>query len=1154
MLSAKHSPLHFQDSISKSIVICFLLFVCTSAFAADPVAKIISINGNVEIRKNVTSNWLAAETNQSLFAGDEIRTGADSKTALLMADETLLQINRNSKLQLKEVAQTSGWIKLRGLIKTGLSKAKSIYNLESGEIWLRNKNTEIHLDVNTPVVSAGIRGTEVNLKINPDQSVNIVVLEGMIEAWNPFGNLNVSEGEEVYTKPGAAPEKRLLIQTKNSVQWVLSVPTIFNVENLASIKSEIPELDFYINNIVEQLDNNNSDSAAQLLTEAKINYSDTSQYQLLDAYIDFDNARYIQAQSKLEKLLSSEQSTNVSQLLAITSIVLGDNEEALESAIKAISLSPSSATSYLILSLAYQSLFKIDKALEAAKKALELDGDNINALVQLAKLQFGSDHLIDARETISKARTISPLDSDSLALSGFIALAERNLVDAEELFRRSLREKPDNADAYLGLSLTHMRQGLIAEAMEEITAAVLLDPQRSLMLSYWGKMLHQIERFNKALDVLHRAKQLDPNDPTPELYRAIILRDLNRPIESIAALNRATALNHYRGVYRSNFLLDRDLAVKNVNLSDLYVQLGLDSWAQKKAIDAVKQDYTNSNAHIFYAGSVFEEEDRSYVFQSEQLLARLLQPANLNSFNSFNDYTSMFEEPGVEGNASITYGSQKTLDGDLIAYGYLPDNNFAWQAGLLHEESDGWRRSNFEKINSIAANAKWEPTVKDGVMFTASHTTLKQGDESFPRFEFDTPADVEEQSRSKVSRLELGYHHNFAPQSDTLLYGAFINFDGTLSDHITFNAPFTVPSTPVVAVLAPNTGDLLENIEFKNRQYQFQFQHMQKIKQHQFILGTAQYWGDRNATNIATTNVKTAAGATITIAGVLPHIVGTNNNLHINAQSYYINDIWQATDNLSIEAALYYDTMRNANAVVGTSWKVNDINPRIGVVWSPTKSDTFRAAAFRYLLPFINGRTDPTEIAGIPIIRNTQEGAINFETDLVWEHEWDRGLFSANFFFLNKLLSDKTISSNNVVARERRGKLRGIDLNYNQILGNIFGLNSQLKVQSVRDQSLPDYNRHDYEFNIGLNFVKSNGWSGELKQTFRYVDFKNSRNDEHIPITDLKVEYEFAKKTGQLELEFNNIFNERYNWVTDPFSITGRIPEREVFGKVTFNF
>ena len=61
----------------------------------------------------------------------------------------------------------------------------------------------------------------------------------------------------------------------------------------------------------------------------------------------------------------------------------------------------------------------------------------------------------------------------------------------------------------------------------------------------------------------------------------------------------------------------------------------------------------------------------------------------------------------------------------------------------------------------------------------------------------------------------------------------------------------------------------------------------------------------------------------------------------------------KVTQWLSIEFAGYYDHMENANVFFGTEWTVEDFDPRLGFIVTPTEKDTFRLAAFRYILPFI---------------------------------------------------------------------------------------------------------------------------------------------------------------------------------------------------------
>ncbi len=253
----------------------------------------------------------------------------------------------------------------------------------------------------------------------------------------------------------------------------------------------------------------------------------------------------------------------------------------------------------MIMCYANQAAFNLDVALIAIHKAIAIDSENVSALINLARLLFGMDDPEEAFGVAQKALRIAPQQGETHNLLGFILLAGRQVDQAISSFKRAIELDPSLGEPHMGLALAYMRQGNTPQAMEEITTAVLLEPRRSLFLSYWGKMLYQIGRFEKALEVLAVATKIDPNDPTPAFYSAIILRDLNRPTEAITAINKAVALNDNRAVYRSRFLLDRDLASKNIDLSILYNQLGLSGWARNKAMASVKQDYGNAGGHLF---------------------------------------------------------------------------------------------------------------------------------------------------------------------------------------------------------------------------------------------------------------------------------------------------------------------------------------------------------------------------------------------------------------------------------------------------------------------------------------------------------------------------------------------------------------------------
>ena len=78
------------------------------------------------------------------------------------------------------------------------------------------------------------------------------------------------------------------------------------------------------------------------------------------------------------------------------------------------------------------------------------------------------------------------------------------------------------------------------------------------MRSYLGKAYYELRNEGYAATELAIAKEMDPNDPTPWFYDAILKQTANRPIEALHDMQQAIELNNNRGVYRSKLLLDED--------------------------------------------------------------------------------------------------------------------------------------------------------------------------------------------------------------------------------------------------------------------------------------------------------------------------------------------------------------------------------------------------------------------------------------------------------------------------------------------------------------------------------------------------------------------------------------------------------------------
>src|SRR5207244_1227813 len=103
-------------------------------------------------------------------------------------------------------------------------------------------------------------------------------------------------------------------------------------------------------------------------------------------------------------------------------------------------------------------------------------------------------------------------------------------------FDQAIAVDPALANAWLGRGLCKIRlQSLLnpafhipQSAREDLLVAAALEPQRSLLRSYLGKAYANAGDTTHALHELELAKKLDPADPTPWLYSALLNQQNNR--------------------------------------------------------------------------------------------------------------------------------------------------------------------------------------------------------------------------------------------------------------------------------------------------------------------------------------------------------------------------------------------------------------------------------------------------------------------------------------------------------------------------------------------------------------------------------------------------------------------------------------------------
>jgi len=708
--------------------------------------------------------------------------------------------------------------------------------LISGKLWGRNNNRNLNTQIITTTATIGIRGTEYMIEASENAST-VSIQEGEVVAENERGQTIVRSGEQVVTRAGQAPQRSTLVQSAAAVQWTIQVPELIDLQVL--LKKGIKDRSI-VKKIEQAYRQSNYATALDLLAQEQRRQPDSSAIQLVRAWIHIKAGNSVGVFPRL-KTLSTQYPGDASlqEMMAFSAFLNTQYADARNIIQQLQQRNQLTDTGWVVSAYLHQAAYDLVAAEQAYLKALEINPTSQPAQLQLATLYFASEQNQRALAMVSQLAASNPNFVSASNLKGFILLANNETANALAEWEQSEKAGVADAETYFGLSLAYMRKGLIEQAMQSIASAVLLDPQRSMYLSYWGKMLHQIGRNDKALTVLDSAIRLDQQDPTPRLYKAIILRDLNRPGEAIRHLQVAQELNNNRGVYRSRSLLDKDLAVQNVDLSRLFTQLGLAEWAHKKAINSIKSDFTNVSAHILNAGAYAGVGDRAYALANEALLARLMQPANINAFSSFNSYTSLYETPDNEFNLELSAGNHQQRSASLIAAGAVPEKSLAWSVAAVHDGSDGWRNTNGESFDNLSFIGKWQLNEKANLLISASVTDSEfMYDFNLPRYEIDSTDDNKPPFNIGTKELELGLHYRLSNDHDLMFYISGNDFNGG-QNGLEID-PFNIGASIL-------TLETVYKDSYERPSTRFQFQGIKKLKQHQLIYGLLFYNGMNNA-------------------------------------------------------------------------------------------------------------------------------------------------------------------------------------------------------------------------------------------------------------------------------------------------------------------
>lgn len=205
-MNARTADSATSSAIHLLLVAILLLAAPVAALAADPVGRILSSTGRVTaVDANGFQRTLTR--NDVVFAGDEVKTGRRGRVQIRFRDEGLIDLKPDTQFEIEEFrTRRSG------------GGGSAVFNFLKGALrtisGLIGSEEEDEYQMNTPVATVGIRGTEYSLQFCDsacaEQGLDLglygrVTSETVIVT-NEFGAGEFGAGQYFFTPPDGPPE------------------------------------------------------------------------------------------------------------------------------------------------------------------------------------------------------------------------------------------------------------------------------------------------------------------------------------------------------------------------------------------------------------------------------------------------------------------------------------------------------------------------------------------------------------------------------------------------------------------------------------------------------------------------------------------------------------------------------------------------------------------------------------------------------------------------------------------------------------------------------------------------------------------------------------------------------------------------------------
>lgn len=1123
-------------------IFLFITLPLNAAQIGKPAGRIVSLSGNVNVIKS--GSQISAKPFQDLDTGDVIITGPNSRAAILLRDESLLKLNSNSRIMIKDVLSP---IKPAA---TGPSEKTEI-DQETGEMWIRSKNRSGLLEVNTKSGSAAIRGTEFIIHANENKTL-LTLLNGSADLSNSLGSVLVAQNEQGEATPTTAPTKRALTieETENVVQWIFYFPS-----NL-KLKEQVGDVDLDV---------------------------------LVKNYQDRPN--------------EAEPKTH----LGIKKLISGKYEEALKLFDEANQVDPNSATNQLMRARALFVLHRQKEALLAIDEAIKLDPNWYLPRADKSKFLSAQGDLINAEKEAKEAIRLDPNSPEALISLGEVQYSFGKVKNAAGSFDKALKLDSNLAEAHIGKGKTLISTFYNNEAIDEFLSAVLLEPGLSRAHLYLGQAYYQNKDTNKAISEIQEARKLDPKDPlvlnslsivydvahrygealeldeetidiTPNLLESGARQSRNLSVASgnLGIEPLRFGLTDWAFFQANKALRENPIdGASHFTLGTIYSSNRIEPGIPKVGGEGVSQAQLSTgqirtlrgtNLTGINARTSTNEFDQGFNFasDSERITGKLLTPSVIGSPNGRYRF---FRAPELYVTSEGLFGYQQVSllhEGGIRANGYL---GTPWNLYVNGEFMGGYVKDSF------------------GQIFGRGNRSFFKGDFAFsPHKTLDvigsyTRADVNMRIFDKA--LPSG-RSLFRP--DLNLFDVALNWHPNTHNTV-LNRFFGEISSNRLDIGIPEAGDLMSFAGIFPRNYGYQMRHFSNHNKQRFTWG-GEWIRSQNPAQVSLNFFSMGVDPLVNTIGYLKErsrydILSfyTQDLVRVNPRTDFVlglryDQIWQRTKDNSTTLAITDGTTTASDVFDRRFTDRVSFSPQVGVAYNLGSNTVLRLASqhkafYNTFLPELA----PQDVAGLPFsnqgdyfTRGTEgwEYAASIEHRVRTPYPWLEAFVKAKPFYRRMLVRDFDSVADHEVQRIRNA---GFELSYNQLLWKQVGFFASYVYQHMRDispykifddlsSSLAIVNgtiptlQVPNRFRFGWTWHSPTGFSLNYINTYigpKFGSIGNSGNKiEGYFLGDVNVSYESPRtRSYQLTFGVNNIYGAAFRQ-----SLTQRDPGVTFYGNV----